>query len=44
MKQQFKPFDQVLVRDSNQGQWRASVYSHLTDNNNHARVAGIWTY
>lgn len=41
---EFKPFDKVLVRDLNQGQWRASVYSHLNDGKGHVCVAGIWTY
>lgn len=44
-KHQFKPFDQVLVRDSSQGQWRASIYFHLNNNGKgHVCVDGIWTY
>lgn len=41
---EFKPFDKVLVRDSNQGQWCASIYSHLNEGKGHVCVAGIWTY
>lgn len=28
MKHQFKPFDQVLVRDDDNQVWHASIYSH----------------
>lgn len=28
MKQQLKPFDKVLVRDSDQGNWKAGIFSH----------------
>lgn len=28
MKHQFKPFDQVLVRDSEQSIWKIGIYSH----------------
>lgn len=43
-KHQFKPFEQVLVRDSNSGQWHANFYSHLDNNNNHVCIHGIWNY
>ena len=43
-KHQFKPFDQVLVRDSNLGLWRANFYSHLNNNNDHVCISGIWSY
>lgn len=43
-KHQFKPFERVLVRDSNSGSWRASIYSHSDDNNNHVCISGIWNY
>ena len=43
-KHQFKPFDQVLVRDSNNGPWRANFYSHLDNNNDHVCISGIWNY
>lgn len=39
---QFKPFDQVLVRDSNKGPWRVSLYSHLDNSNDHVCITGIW--
>lgn len=39
---EFKPFDQVLVRDSSSGPWRANFYSHLDNNNNHVCISGIW--
>lgn len=44
MKNQFKfkHFDQVLVRDSNSGRWRANFYSHTDNNNNHVCISGIW--
>lgn len=41
-KHQFKPFDQVLVRDSNLGLWRANFYSHLSSENSHVCTHGIW--
>ena len=41
---QFKPFDQVLVRDSNQETWRASIYSHKNNSNLHVCVNCVWTY
>ena len=41
---EFKPFDQVLVRDSNQGLWRANFYSHLDNNNDHVCISGIWNH
>ena len=45
MKQfEFKPFDKVLVRDSNNGPWRANFYSHLDNNNDAVCVHGIWNY
>lgn len=28
MKHQFKPFDQVLVRDGNNDTWKADIFSH----------------
>lgn len=40
----FKHFDQVLVRDSNLGRWRANFYSHTDNNNNHVCISGIWNY
>ena len=43
-KHQFKPFDQVLVRDSNLGLWRANLYSHLSSENSHVCTHGIWNY
>ena len=43
-KHQFKPFDQVLVRDSNLGLWRANLYSHLSNENSHVCTHGIWNY
>ena len=43
-KHQFKPFDQVLVRDSESGQWRANFYSHLDNYIGHVCIAGIWNY
>lgn len=43
-KHQFKPFDKVLVRDSNLGLWRANFYSRLDDNNDHVCISGIWNY
>ena len=38
MKQnQFKPFDQVLVRDENHHHWRCAFFSHITMNNGNIR-------
>ena len=28
MKQQFKPFEQVLVRDNNESMWKCGMFSH----------------
>ena len=45
MKQfEFKPFDKVLVRDSNNGPWRANFYSYLDNNNDHICIHGIWNH
>ena len=44
MKHQFKPFDQVLVRDSNSRLWRANFYSHRDDIGNHVCISGVWNY
>ena len=43
-KHQFKPFDKVLVRDSNNGPWRLNIYSHLDNCNNHVCIAAVWNY
>lgn len=43
-KHQFKPFEQVLVRDSNSGLWRANFYSHRDDIGNHVCMSGVWNY
>ena len=40
----FKPFDQVLVRDSKGGLWRANFYSHRDDIGNHVCISGVWNY
>ena len=42
MEKQFKPFDKVLVRDSNIGPWRANFYSHLDNNKYHVCIHGVW--
>lgn len=39
---EFKPFDKVLVRDSNQEAWRINLYSHLSKDNNHVCNMGVW--
>jgi hypothetical protein len=39
---EFKPFDKVLVRDSNQEVWRINLYSHLSKNNSHVCNMGTW--
>ena len=31
---EFKPFDQVLVRDDDQSIWKAGIYSHFENNHN----------
>ena len=33
MKHQFKPFDQVLVRDVNSQLWKCGIFSHYNGNN-----------
>lgn len=43
MKHQFKPFDQVLVRDGLQGTWRVDFYSHYDHNNDrHQCMSSFW--
>lgn len=43
MKHKFKPFDQVLVRDSLQETWCADFYSHYEHNNDrHQCVSSFW--
>lgn len=43
MKHQFKPFDQVLVRDSLQGTWHTDFYSHYDHNNDrHQCMSSFW--
>ena len=37
-KHQFKPFDQVLVRDTDDSIWRAALYSHLCENPNYPHI------
>lgn len=43
-KQQFKPFEQVLVRDSESEHWCANIYSHMDKNDNHVCVSAVWNY
>lgn len=46
-KHQFKPFDQVLVRDSYQTDWKTELYSHRTQKDNdifHTCVGHTWRY
>ena len=43
-KNQFKPFDKVLVRDSSSERWRANFYSHIDKNNKHVCVSSTWNY
>lgn len=40
----FKPFDKVLVRDSNLEIWRANFYSHLSNERAHVCTHGAWNY
>lgn len=45
MKHQFKPFDQVLVRDTNTDVWRANFYSHFNEKENVNVCAGsFWSH
>lgn len=41
-KHQFKPFDQVLVRDSDGRPWRTNFYAKLDVNENHICLYGTW--
>ena len=43
-KNQFKPFDKVLVRDSSSQQWRVNFYSHTDGNNKYVCICSIWNY
>ena len=42
---QFKPFEKVLVRDSEAGKWRCTFYSHFEPNGiyHHSTVSGAYT-
>lgn len=44
-KPQFKPFEKVLVRDSEAGKWRCTFYSHFEPNGiyHHSTVSGAYT-
>ena len=42
MKQQFKPFDQVLVRDFDDDPWRAMHYSHFDEMQKHYCGSSYW--
>ena len=45
MKHQFKPFDQVLVRDINSDVWRANFYSHFNEKENmHVCAGSFWSH
>lgn len=39
---EFKPFDQVLVRDRKDQEWAADFYSHKDENNTHQCVSSNW--
>ena len=41
---QFKPFEKVLVRDSESDKWRCAFYSHFEPFNNYPHVTSIGTY
>lgn len=43
-KNQFKPFDKVLVRDLSYEKWRVNFYSHTNDHNKYVCVSSIWNY
>ena len=46
-KHQFKPFEQVLVRDTKESAWRTEIYSHSYQNLNgifHVCVGSTWKY
>lgn len=41
-KNQFKPFDKVLVRDRKDQEWAADFYSHKDEINMHQCVSSNW--
>lgn len=43
-KVELKPFDKVLVRDSKSDYWRATLFSHITENGCYYCVWASWTY
>lgn len=40
----FKPFDKVLVKDSDTDIWICDIFSHMDDDNAFYCVRGIWNY
>lgn len=43
-KLQFKPFDKVLVRDSDHSKWECDLFSHLDDKNGTFVCISDWWY
>lgn len=41
-KPQFKPFDKVLVRASDEQEWECSLFSHITEGGYYACVGSWW--
>lgn len=41
-KSQFKPFDKVLVRDSDDGVWECDFFSHMTQNGFYICISTFW--
>lgn len=43
---EFKPFDQVLVRDNKEGSWKVGIYSHYEEKSDmpHICVGSRYTY
>lgn len=41
-KHQFKPFDKVLVRDSDEQEWVCNLFSHIDEEGLHCCVSSWW--
>jgi uncharacterized Fe-S cluster protein YjdI len=39
---QFKPFDRVLVRDRNDGEWGCDFFSHIAEDNRYICIHSWW--
>lgn len=43
-KCEFKPFDKVLVRDSESDKWRANLFGYISEDGYYCCVFASWVY